>query len=56
VVADVQASENYCGSCSAVTQQETYCRTLEHDGEVYAEIPEALIRQAALAAVAKEQN
>ena len=50
------AQQNYCGSCSQLTQVETYCRTVEHDGQVYEEIPEALIRQAALAALAKEQN
>jgi hypothetical protein len=56
VVAGVQAQQNYCGSCSEITQTQTYCRTVEHDGQVYEEIPEALIRQAALAALSKEQN
>jgi hypothetical protein len=51
-----RASDNYCGSCSAITQQETYCRTVEHGGQVYEEIPEALIRHAALAALSKEEN
>jgi hypothetical protein len=51
-----RASTNYCGSCSALTQQETHCRTVEHDGQVYEEIPEALIRQAALAALGEEAN
>jgi hypothetical protein len=56
VLADVQAATNYCGSCSELTEQETYCRTVEHHGQVYEEIPEALIRQAALATVRKEQH
>src|SRR5687768_4740861 len=56
MLAGAQAQQNYCGSCSAITHTETYCRTVEHDGQVYEEIPEALIRQAALAALGKEQN
>jgi hypothetical protein len=56
VVAGSQARQNYCGSCSELTHTETYCRTVEHDGAVYEELPEALIRQAALAALGEEHN
>jgi hypothetical protein len=54
VVAGAKAQQNYCGSCSEITQTETHCRTIEHDGQVYEEIPAALIRQAALTALGKE--
>jgi hypothetical protein len=54
VLAGAQARQNYCGSCSALTQTETHCRTVEVDGQVYEEIPEVLIRQAALAALSQE--
>jgi arsenite methyltransferase len=51
-----KASDNHCGSCSALFEQETNCRTIEQDGEVYEAIPEALIRQAALAAIARARQ
>jgi hypothetical protein len=51
VLAGAKAQQNYCGSCSELTNTETYCRTVERDGQTYEEIPEALIREAALAAI-----
>jgi hypothetical protein len=36
-----------CASCACLTGRTTACRTVEHDGRVYEEIPEALVRQAA---------
>ena len=56
VVTGAPAHQNNCGSCSAITQTETSCRTVEHNGQVNEEIPDALIRQAALAALGNEQN
>lgn len=44
-------SENYCRSCSDLTGTETYCRTVERDGQTYEEIPEELIWEAACRAV-----
>ena len=56
VLAGARAQQNYCGSCSEITQTETHCRAIEHDGQVYEAIPTALIRQAALTVLGKEQN
>ncbi len=44
------SSENYCSSCSCLTGGETWCRTIEHEGKTYEEIPEELIRKAAFKA------
>ena len=49
VLPNAQASTNHCGSCSELTGKETYCRTVEYDGETYASIPGSLIRKAACA-------
>ena len=49
---EAKASESHCGSCSALLEQETDCRAVEYDGQVYEAIPAPLIRQAALAALA----
>lgn len=43
---DATSSENSCQSCSCLTGKETFCRTVEHQGNVYEEIPAELIRQA----------
>lgn len=40
------SSENSCQSCSCLTGNETSCRIIEHQGNVYEEIPAELIRQA----------
>ena len=47
VLNNLKVSENYCGSCTELTGQETYCRTVEKDGETYEEIPESVIWDAA---------
>ena len=47
VLPNARASNNHCGSCSELTGKETYCRTVEYDGEIYAAIPGSLIRKAA---------
>jgi len=41
-----KVAENYCSSCTCLTGNETYCRTIEYNGETYEEIPEKLIREA----------
>lgn len=46
VLPNMQVSSNYCGSCSELTGKETYCRTVEYDGETFAAIPSSLIRKA----------
>lgn len=51
VLAEVSVSSNACGSCSQLTQRETYCRTVEYEGKIYAEVPESIIRKAALKAI-----
>src|SRR5215212_844258 len=40
-------SQDYCGSCSELAGRESYCRTVERDGETYQEIPPSLIWEAA---------
>jgi len=46
VLEDARASENPCQSCSCLTGKDTSCRTVEHEGVVYEEIPASLIRKA----------
>ncbi len=41
------ASENSCESCCDFTGRETYCRTVEYEGQTYEAIPGHLIREAA---------
>jgi hypothetical protein len=43
--------ENACPSCTCLTGKETSCRTVEHEGVTYEEIPAELIRKAALKAI-----
>lgn len=51
VLADAEAGENYCSSCSCLTGREAYCRTIHRDGKTYEEIPEDIIREAVFAAL-----
>lgn len=51
LLADVTVASNACGSCSQLIQRETYCRTIEHEGKVYTEVPEAVIHKAAFKAI-----
>ena len=44
VLSNIKVSENLCSSCCSFTGKETYCRTIEYEGKVYEEIPEAIIR------------
>ena len=49
VLAGARAAENHCRSCSELTGRETYCRTMEYEGETYRAIPGSLVRKAACA-------
>jgi len=46
ILSGAKVAENYCSSCTCLTGNETYCRTIEYNGETYEEIPEELIRRA----------
>ena len=46
-ILNIKVSENYCESCTALIGSETYCRTIEFDGNEYEDIPAKAIRQAA---------
>lgn len=46
LLSGAETSENPCASCACLTETETYCRTIEHEGKTYEAIPEELIRQA----------
>lgn len=47
LLAGVVASQNRCASCCELISEETYCRTVEHEGQTYEAIPAGLIRQVA---------
>ncbi|MBT1075332.1 DUF2703 domain-containing protein [Geobacter grbiciae] len=51
LLAEAQASENTCQSCSCLTGAETSCRTIEFEGKTHEEIPADLIRAAAYKAL-----
>lgn len=51
VLAGAETGENYCSSCSCLTGEETYCRTVRYDGETHEEISKELIRQAIFTAL-----
>jgi hypothetical protein len=46
ILSGVKVAENYCSSCSCLTGDTTYCRTIQYNGETYEEIPEEIIRKA----------
>lgn len=48
ILDNTSTDENHCESCSCLTGTETSCRTVEHEGITYEEIPEELIRNAIL--------
>lgn len=45
ILAEADASESHCASCSCLTGTDTACRTIEYNGKTYEEIPEELIRK-----------
>lgn len=46
ILSGAKVAENYCSSCTCLTGNETYCRTIHYNGKTYEEIPEELIRKA----------
>jgi len=46
-ILNIDVSENYCDSCTALLGNETYCRTVKYEGCEYEDIPAKAIRQAA---------
>lgn len=46
-----EVSSNECCSCSCLIGEDTECRTLLYKGKTYEDIPEELIREAALKAL-----
>jgi hypothetical protein len=46
-----EISSNECCSCSCLIGEDTECRTLLYQGKTYEDIPEELIREAALKAL-----
>lgn len=44
---DIRVSENYCASCSALLNQESFCRSVFYEGVEYEDIPAKAIREAA---------
>ena len=48
ILSKANVGVNYCDSCSCITRNETYCRTIQYDGKTYEEIPEEIIRKAVL--------
>ncbi|MBN2602917.1 MAG: DUF2703 domain-containing protein, partial [Candidatus Thermoplasmatota archaeon] len=39
ILSEAEVGENYCLSCSCLTGNETYCRTVTYKGETFEEIP-----------------
>jgi len=48
ILSEAEVGKNYCQSCSCLTGNENYCRTIQYNDKVYDEIPEELIRMAFL--------
>lgn len=46
-ILNIEVSDNYCDSCTALLGTETYCRTVKYEGNEYEDIPAKAIRQAA---------
>lgn len=56
-ILDIEVSQSYCESCSALLGTKTYCRTIKFDGNEYEDVPAKAIRQAAYKALnLKEDN
>lgn len=54
-ILDIEVSENYCESCTALLEKETYCRAVKFEGNDYDDIPAKAIRQAAYKALGIEE-
>ncbi|PKM84646.1 MAG: hypothetical protein CVU86_06340 [Firmicutes bacterium HGW-Firmicutes-11] len=47
-ILEIKVAENFCSSCTDLIGKETYCRTVEFEGNEYEDVPAKAIRQAAL--------
>ncbi len=50
-ILNIEVSENYCDSCTALTGNETYCRTVVYEDIEYEDVPAKAIREAAYKAL-----
>lgn len=55
-ILNIEISENYCESCTALLGKETYCRAVRFEGNEYDDIPAKAIRQAAYKALGIEEK
>jgi len=55
-ILDIEISENYCDSCTALLGKETYCRAVKFEGVEFEDIPAKAIRQAAYKALGMEES
>ncbi len=46
-ILDIEISQNYCDSCTALLGTETYCRTVTFESNEYEDVPAKAIRHAA---------
>lgn len=46
-ILEIKVVENFCSSCSDLLDKETFCRTVEFEGNEYEDIPAKAIRKAA---------
>lgn len=53
LLAGAETGESECASCGCLAGQATSCRTVEHDGTVYEELPLELIRKGIELSLAK---
>jgi len=56
ILSGVEVGENYCSSCSCLTGNNTYCRTITYKGKIFEEIPEKLIRMAVFKILQSKRN
>lgn len=55
-ILDIKILSNYCDSCSALLETETYCRTVIYEGNEYEDVPAKAIREAAYKALGIEKS
>lgn len=54
-ILDIEVSENYCESCTALLGSKTYCRTVIYEGNEYEGVPAKAIREAAFKVLGIEE-
>jgi len=54
-ILDIEVSENYCESCTALLGSKTYCRTVIYEGNEYEDVPAKAIREAAFKVLGIEE-